>query len=57
MLKWAVPLYGFMERLLAEGKIRVHPIKVSRGFDAIIEGVEVLRRKEISAQKLVFTVA
>jgi hypothetical protein len=57
ILQWSVPLYNVMEKFLAEGKIRTHPTRVSNGFDAILEGVGMLRRKEISAQKLVFTIA
>lgn len=44
------------QRLLDAGEIRPHPVKVGerRGFEAVLEGVELLRRKAVSGQKLVY---
>ena len=45
-----------LEKLLADGQIKTHPAKVSGGgLEAVIGGVDLLRRKEISAEKLVYT--
>lgn len=50
-------MYEVIERLLEEKKIRTHPARVVEGgFEGILEGVGMLRRKEVSAQKLVFTI-
>lgn len=56
MLEWSVPMYKVLEKFLAEGKVRTHPARVSKGFEAILDGVGILRRKEVSGEKLVFTV-
>lgn len=54
-LAWSAPLYEQIQRVLDEGKIRPHPVVASSGgFEALLEGVGKLRRKEISAQKLVY---
>lgn len=55
-LEWSAPLYEDVQRILDEGKIRAHPVVVSEGgFEALLEGVGKLRRKEVSGQKLVYT--
>ncbi|TVY15018.1 Trans-enoyl reductase ccsC [Lachnellula arida] len=44
-----------MQRLLDEGTARSHPVRVMEGgFQGILEGLEILRRKEISGEKLVY---
>ncbi len=48
--KWCVE----MSRLLAEDKIKSHPIKVLEGgWQSIIDGLELLRKGEVSGTKLV----
>ena len=43
-----------MSRLLAEDKIKSHPIKVLEGgWQSIIDGLELLRKGEVSGAKLV----
>jgi hypothetical protein len=55
MLENTHPFYLSMERYFLEGKLRTHPTRVLRGgFPAIIKGVGMLRRKEVSGKKLVF---
>jgi hypothetical protein len=54
--KASVPFYDSFEKLLAEGKVKTHPARVSKGLGAVIDGVGILRRKEVSAEKLVYTV-
>ncbi|KAG9513032.1 putative alcohol dehydrogenase, partial [Aureobasidium melanogenum] len=52
----AIPFYNSMEKLLADGQIKTHPARISNGgLEAVIDGVGILRRKEISAEKLVYT--
>ncbi|THY86247.1 putative alcohol dehydrogenase [Aureobasidium pullulans] len=52
----AIPFFDSVEKLLADGQIKTHPAKVSGGgLEAVIGGVDLLRRKEISAEKLVYT--
>ncbi|EKG11538.1 Alcohol dehydrogenase superfamily zinc-containing [Macrophomina phaseolina MS6] len=51
---WGVECYKSIQRLIDAHKLRPHPIRVLDGrFDGILEGLDMLRRKEISAQKLV----
>jgi hypothetical protein len=39
---------------LDEGKMRPHPVRlVNGGFDGVPEGLELLRKKQVSGQKLV----
>ena len=52
MKKWI--LEG--DRLLAEKKLKPHPIKVSKGFEGIIQGMDDMRDDKVSGQKLVFSV-
>ncbi|XWW93411.1 hypothetical protein V2A60_001344 [Cordyceps javanica] len=48
--KWCME----MGRLLAEGKIKSHPIKVLEGgWQSIIDGLKLLRKGEVSGTKLV----
>jgi NADPH:quinone reductase-like Zn-dependent oxidoreductase len=43
-----------VQRLLDEGKLRTHPVKVlADGFEAVLEGLDLLREKKVSGQKLV----
>jgi NADPH:quinone reductase-like Zn-dependent oxidoreductase len=49
--KW----FQTIQRLLDQGKIRSHPPRVMPGkFQGILEGVEIMRRKEVSGEKLVY---
>ncbi|KAI2621842.1 putative zinc-binding dehydrogenase family oxidoreductase [Hypoxylon sp. NC1633] len=50
----ALGWYSTVQRLLNQGKLRSHPIKVlPGGLDAIPEGLRMLRTGDISGQKLV----
>lgn len=43
-----------MERLMETGKIRPHPLReLDGGWEAIIRGLEMLRKGEVRGQKLV----
>ncbi|KAF2819228.1 putative alcohol dehydrogenase [Ophiobolus disseminans] len=51
----AVPIFAVIERLLLEGKIRPHPVRVeSGGYEGLIRGVSIIRKGELSGQKLVY---
>ncbi|KAI0835712.1 GroES-like protein [Hypoxylon sp. FL0890] len=47
-----------VQRLLDSGEIRPHPVKLHDrvGFDGILEGIELLRKKSVSGEKLVYRV-
>lgn len=54
---FADELYGGAQKHLLEGKLKNHPAKVmSGGFPGILEGLEMIRRKEVSGFKLVYEV-
>ena len=56
-LEWSAPLYQEIQKTLDDGKIQPHPIIASSGgFEALLEGVGKLRRKEVSGQKLVYAI-
>lgn len=47
------------QRLLDRGEIRPHPVRVGEriGFEGILEGVELLKQKAVSGEKLVYYIA
>ncbi|KAL8704421.1 MAG: hypothetical protein Q9201_002412 [Fulgogasparrea decipioides] len=52
--QWGIGFYQRVQRLVNEQKLRVHPIRVLEGrFDAILQGLDMLKRRVISGQKLV----
>ena len=50
--KWV----AIVDPLLAAGKVKPHPQKVSRGFDGILEGMDMMRDGKVSGSKLVYIV-
>jgi NADPH:quinone reductase-like Zn-dependent oxidoreductase len=50
MKKWA----AIAERLVAEGRVKVHPPKVGKGLENVIEGMDLMRKDKVSGQKLVY---
>ncbi|KIX01354.1 uncharacterized protein Z518_09079 [Rhinocladiella mackenziei CBS 650.93] len=52
MKKWIEAV----EPLLQQGRLKVHPPKVGRGLENVLEGCDLLRKDKISGQKLVYTV-
>lgn len=52
MKEW-VPI---AESVIAEGKIKVHPPKVGKGLEGVLEGMDLLRDGKVSGNKLVYTV-
>jgi hypothetical protein len=57
LFKSALPWFSTMEKHLASGALKTHPARIHNGgLEAVIDGFGVLRRKEVSAEKLVYTV-
>jgi NADPH:quinone reductase-like Zn-dependent oxidoreductase len=44
------------EKLIAEGKIKAHPMLVNSGLENVLEGEDLLRNDKVSGKKLVYTV-
>lgn len=54
---FAVQWSGIFEKLLIEGKVKVHPPKLmDGGLDSVLEGLDLLRNEKVSGQKLVYRV-
>ncbi len=52
--EWAVECFEGLQKLVDQGKIVPHPIRVFKGgFADMIKGLDMLRRREVSAEKLV----
>lgn len=48
---------GLSEELLVEGKIKLHKPSVMReGLKGVLDGIDSLRRGEVSSEKLVYKV-
>jgi Zn-dependent alcohol dehydrogenase len=51
---WGIEFYKSVQGLIDGKKLKSHPVRVLPGkFDAILEGLEMLKGREVSAQKLV----
>ena len=56
LLEFAGPVFKILQKLINEGKVRPHPVEVSDGgLKDVLNGVERLRRKEVSGKKLIYT--
>ncbi|KAJ2984970.1 hypothetical protein NUW58_g5785 [Xylaria curta] len=54
MRAWGVQWYQSLQKVLDQGKLRPHPLRVlGKSFEAVLEGVEMLKRKAVSGEKLV----
>ena len=52
-IEWA----GEVETLMAEGKLKTHPLKeLDNGWQSIIDGLEMLKKGEVRGQKLVIKI-
>ena len=54
--KFAQKFWSVAEKLLAEGKIKAHKIRVRDGLEGVLEGLNDLKEKKISGEKLVYKV-
>ena len=52
---WIIKWVKVVEPLLAQGKIKPHPVKAGKGLEGVIGGMDDMRDEKISGQKLVFT--
>ncbi|KAK1960816.1 GroES-like protein [Colletotrichum sublineola] len=51
---WGAGCYRSVQRLVNERKLRPHPLRIlDGGLEAVLEGLEMLKRKEISGEKIV----
>lgn len=56
--EFAIGWFKTAQRLLDEGKLKTHPIRVMEGgLEKVVDGLEVLKKKEVSGQKLIYTLA
>lgn len=56
--RFAVQAFSTIQKLMNEGKVDAHPIKpMSGGWQGVIKGVDMIRSKALSGQKLVYSVA
>ncbi|KAJ5455300.1 Polyketide synthaseenoylreductase [Penicillium sp. IBT 31633x] len=54
----AAKFVDIAESLLAQGKIKVHPIKIgANGLAGVIEGLSLLRDNKVSGEKLIYNVS
>ena len=55
---FAEQFWPVVRKLLADGKIKVHPYVVGKdGLKGVIEGLDLLRREQVSGLKLVYNIA
>ncbi|TWU72712.1 hypothetical protein ED733_004255 [Metarhizium rileyi] len=54
MRAFGVQWYQSVQKILDQGKLRPHPLRVlGHSFEAVLKGVEMLKRKAVSGEKLV----
>ncbi|PVH89277.1 zinc-binding dehydrogenase family oxidoreductase [Cadophora sp. DSE1049] len=54
MREFTLDWFKTVQNLLDEGKLRTHPVRIlTGGFEAALEGLDLLREKKVSGQKLV----
>lgn len=53
-IKMFIPI---VNNLLKEGLIKPHPAKVGKGLENTLEGMDLMRKDQVSGQKLVYVVA
>ena len=51
-------LFRQVQRLLDQGRVTTHPVKVMGGeWEGVVKGMDVVRKGEVSGHKLVYSVA
>jgi hypothetical protein len=54
---FGIEWFATLQRLLDEGKLKTHPIRsMSGGLNGVFEGLELIRKKQVSGQKLIYSV-
>lgn len=52
--EWTREWFGIIQQLVTDGRLRSHPLRIMpQGMDDIIKGLEMLRKKLVSGEKLV----
>lgn len=46
----------YAEDLLQKGQLKIHPIRVNKGLENVLDGIDLLRHDKVSGEKLVYTV-
>jgi hypothetical protein len=55
--EFAVKWFKTAQQLLDEGKLQLHPLRLMPGgFQGVLDGMDLLRNKQISGEKLVYRV-
>ncbi|KAF0637659.1 hypothetical protein FPSE5266_11188 [Fusarium pseudograminearum] len=55
--EFAIKWFATAQHLLDQGKLKTHPVKLMEGgFEGILSGLEMLRKKQVSGQKLVYMI-
>ncbi|KAI6355344.1 DNA-binding transcription factor rap1 [Pyricularia grisea] len=51
---WGIQCYKSVQRLVDDRKLRPHPLRIlDGGLEAVLDGLEMLKRKEVAAEKIV----
>lgn len=53
--EFAKKFWTAAEGLMQEGKVRVPPLKKGKGFEGVMEGLDLLRNGKVSGEKLTYT--
>ena len=52
--QYGVHLWAVVQKLIDEGRLRHHPLRVlDGGFQAVLDGIELVRRGSVSGEKIV----
>ena len=56
--EWTREWFGMIQQLISDGKLRSHPLRVmTDGLNDVIPGLEMLRKKLVSGEKLICRIA
>jgi len=55
--EFAKMFWELSRKLLAEGKIKVHPPTVGKGLEGVLDGLQKMREGKVSGTKLVYTIS
>ena len=56
--EFAMKWFKTAQQLLSEGKLKMHPVRLMPGgFQGVLDGMDLLRNKQISGEKLVYRVS
>lgn len=56
--EWGIEWYKSVQKMIDARRLRAHPIRViPGGFEGVLEGLEMLKKKAVSGQKLVVRIS